>query len=684
MPNVDVHIRILPTSESVWRAGPNTITARGRSESFQATHVHNTSATNRDVFHTVSPMVAQVSHGINVTVLAYGQTGSGKTHTMVGSGTDGVFFLAAHMLTKEASSGRGAVRASYIEIYNEGVRDLLAPNSKEIEVRENGGRDVVLDGKTAITFTTVDELHNIITRGENTRSVAVTNLNNRSSRSHTILTLEIIRRDGTRVSGQLNLVDLAGSESASRALTGGTQLREGGFINKSLLALGNVVDAIVDNRPHVPYRESKLTRILQTSLGGNARTAFICCINPEPQNFDQTLSVLRFAQRAQKIRLNPTYQTTQPPQAIVELVDNYKAMCKEAETVIPQLVESQSRKVFPALLRAVEDCNNRIIYQYVQKINDNVNRYEAVRREAVSRINKEAEAVRSEVSDILSEVRRVNEMHEKEFESKQGVVNKVESETSCHQAELRALEEVREAIAAQRALYAQYRKELAREKESEINQEKDAKKQLADAYAEAADALHRSEAAKEKLRRQRSEHQQYRERQADLRDKIEVLDCELAELEHDTLQKQAMHRRRSAVRSRLHQADETIEKLTAEAAAAAQTAADLKARLESIQATKRIEGATSSTGFRVDVAGAVRGRDDGECEMPLTGRGVAAKSSSRGRSEEENQPAKRRASSPAKRHSGGCDDGDVTCGMGELSMVLDMEPVRPKARRRVK
>jgi hypothetical protein len=158
----------------------------------------------------------------------------------------------------------------------------------------------------------MEDFNAIANVAQSNRKTSVTNLNEHSSRSHMILAFEVARRNRSCKS-TISLVDLAGSESASRANTKGQQLQEGGHINQSLLSLGNVVAAIVEGRPHVPYRESKLTRLLRHSLGGNGLTFILCCVNPSKDNFEQTTTSLLFAQRAMKIQNNPVQEVTMPP-----------------------------------------------------------------------------------------------------------------------------------------------------------------------------------------------------------------------------------------------------------------------------------------------------------------------------------------------------------------------------------
>ena len=398
MSTIEVHVRILPfKGESAWWTGPTHITPKQRPDlTFPFSHVHNSSCTNEDLFRSLAPTVSQVfQSGSNVTIMAYGQTGSGKTYTMLGESErhNGLFHLAADVLIKDAFArnqemskylrtcikgtctggklpdhmelkGKGSVaevqtgvayglRCAYLEIYNEQIRDLLQNPPADVEVREGISKESIhFDKLSWHSFATIQELQNLVTMGEKARATAPTPLNVHSSRSHTILTIERVKLtfgecvfgirappQVERVAGQLHLVDLAGSECARLAATAGTHLREGGFINKSLLSLGNVVDAIVEQRSHIPYRESKLTRILCNSLGlsKNSRTSIICCINPDPSNLEQSLAGLRFAQRASKVVVHPKVLGTQPPSCILQLLNLMKHARAEGKLMLGQM-----------------------------------------------------------------------------------------------------------------------------------------------------------------------------------------------------------------------------------------------------------------------------------------------------------------------------------------------------------
>jgi len=205
------------------------------------------------------------------------------------------------------------VRSSYLEIYQEEIRDLMCKdNNKKLELKENPECGVYVKGLSSVVTKNATEIEHVMNLGNQSRSVGFTNMNERSSRSHAIfvITVECSEtgpdgEDHIRV-GKLNMVDLAGSERQSKTGAKGKRLKEAAKINLSLSALGNVISALADGKStHVPYRDSKLTRLLQDSLGGNAKTVMIATVGPSHKNFDESLATLRYASRAKKIKNKP-------------------------------------------------------------------------------------------------------------------------------------------------------------------------------------------------------------------------------------------------------------------------------------------------------------------------------------------------------------------------------------------
>ncbi|XP_013384616.1 kinesin-like protein KIF3A isoform X3 [Lingula anatina] len=272
-----------------------------------------------DVYNQAArPIVDSVLEGYNGTIFAYGQTGTGKTFTMEGVRTvpelrgiipNSFAHIFGHMAKAEGDT-RFLVCVSYLEIYNEEVRDLLGKDqSVRLEVKERPDIGVYVKDLLRVPVHNADEMDRVMTLGNNHRSVGATQMNAHSSRSHAIfsITIECSEKglDGeqhVRV-GKLHLVDLAGSERQTKTGASGQRLKEATKINLSLSTLGNVISALVDGKStHIPYRNSKLTRLLQDSLGGNSKTVMIANCGPVDYNYDETISTLRYANRAKNIK----------------------------------------------------------------------------------------------------------------------------------------------------------------------------------------------------------------------------------------------------------------------------------------------------------------------------------------------------------------------------------------------
>ncbi|XP_054474501.1 kinesin-like protein KIF3C [Anoplopoma fimbria] len=286
--------------------------------------VYDANSKQGDLYdESVRPLIDSVLAGFNGTIFAYGQTGTGKTYTMQGAWMDpekrGVIPNAFdHIFThisRSQSDRQYLVRASYLEIYLEEVRDLLDPNhgnARALELRESPESGVYVRDLTSCVCKSIKEIEEVMNVGNQARAVGATDMNEHSSRSHALflITVECSQpgpdgRKHIRV-GRLNLVDLAGSERQAKTGVQGERLKEAAKINLSLSALGNVISALADGRSsHVPYRDSKLTRLLQDSLGGNAKTVMVATLGPAPQHYDETLTTLRYANRAKNIQNQP-------------------------------------------------------------------------------------------------------------------------------------------------------------------------------------------------------------------------------------------------------------------------------------------------------------------------------------------------------------------------------------------
>nr|XP_020027014.1 kinesin-like protein KIF18B isoform X2 [Castor canadensis] len=279
--------------------------------------VFGEAATQQDVFqHTTHSILDNFLQGYNCSVFAYGATGAGKTHTMLGrEGDPGIMYLTTMELYRRLEARqeekRFEVLISYLEVYNEQIHDLLEPKGP-LAIREDPDKGVVVQGLSFHQPASAEQLLEMLTRGNHSRTQHPTDANATSSRSHAIFQIFVKQQD--RVPGltralqvaKMSLIDLAGSERASSTHAKGERLREGANINRSLLALINVLNALADakgRKSHVPYRDSKLTRLLKDSVGGNCRTVMIAAISPSSLTYEDTYNTLKYADRAKEIRL---------------------------------------------------------------------------------------------------------------------------------------------------------------------------------------------------------------------------------------------------------------------------------------------------------------------------------------------------------------------------------------------
>lgn len=312
--------------------------------------VYDSNTSQMDIYvQTASPIVGQVLKGYNGTIFAYGQTGTGKTYTMAGSNNapelrgiipNSFAHIFSH-IAKANEDEKFLVCVTYLEIYNEEVRDLLGNNPHQsLEVKERPDIGVFVKDLTGYVVHNADELEKIMAVGNKNRVIGATAMNTESSRSHAIfsITVESSKRGGDGKvhvkMGKLHLVDLAGSERQSKTQASGTRLKEATKINQSLSVLGNVISALVDGKStHIPYRNSKLTRLLQDSLGGNSKTVMIATIGPAESNYVETISTLRYANRAKNIE-NKTHVNSEPGDALLtrfqQEIDQLKKQLEES------------------------------------------------------------------------------------------------------------------------------------------------------------------------------------------------------------------------------------------------------------------------------------------------------------------------------------------------------------------
>ncbi|CAB3378803.1 Hypothetical predicted protein [Cloeon dipterum] len=374
--NISVVIRVRPLNEKEVKASDdevvqfpgngqlllegNLVAQKPRLFSYHA--VFGPGATQTDVLHFsgVERLLQLAVEGFSCTVFCYGQTGSGKTHTL--TGPPGLFdrkpdpldqnhglvfssFVFLFQLLSQRQDTHFVLKASFLEIYNEKVIDLLNPGSarKPLAVRwSKKSRGFFVENLFTVDCEQLDDLLAVLEEGMRNRSVGAHSMNDHSSRSHTILTVhitsEMSAEDGVFITkqGKINFVDLAGSEMTKKTHSEGKTLEEANNINKSLMVLGYCIASLSDSKKkggHIPYRDSKLTKLLADSLAGNGVTLMIACVSPAKSNFTETLNTLRYAARAKKIRTKPVIVMDPREALILSLRREVNALQEENDTL---------------------------------------------------------------------------------------------------------------------------------------------------------------------------------------------------------------------------------------------------------------------------------------------------------------------------------------------------------------
>jgi len=316
-----------------------------------------------DIYNAVGlPALIKCFEGYNGTIFAYGQTGSGKSFTMAGAEGDlrGIMprvncDLFAKVKEQSVGTRLFLVQCSYFEIYNEIIYDLLNPQGDRnklgggLQVKEHPVLGIYVKDLTEVVATDPDKLETMLAAGNKNRAVASTMMNSTSSRSHSIFTIKMDQKDSDdpsrNVFAKLNLVDLAGSERQKGTGATGQTLKEGANINKSLSALGNVINALVESangkKVFIPYRNSKLTRVLQESLGGNSLCSMLATLSPAACNYEETMSTLRYANRAKAIKVSAT--KNEEASQISRLKAEVEELKKKLETGGPGAGSAASR-----------------------------------------------------------------------------------------------------------------------------------------------------------------------------------------------------------------------------------------------------------------------------------------------------------------------------------------------------
>ncbi|KAI0106024.1 kinesin-domain-containing protein [Daldinia grandis] len=370
---------------------------------FAFDRIFDENTTQTEVYEdTTKNLLDSVLDGYNATVFAYGATGCGKTHTITGTAQmPGIIFLTMQELFEKiadrSDEKQTDISLSYLEIYNETIRDLLVPGGSKqgLMLREDSNQAVTVSGLTSHHPKDVQEVMDMIVQGNEYRTVSPTEANATSSRSHAVLQINVAQKDRNAAVNEphtmatLSIIDLAGSERASATKNRGERLMEGANINKSLLALGSCINALCDPRKknHVPYRNSKLTRLLKFSLGGNCKTVMIVCVSPSSVHFDETQNTLRYANRAKNIQTKVTrnvFNVNRHVKDFLVKIDEQMALINELKAQ-----QKDAEKTFFAKFQKQLEKRNWSVREGVQRIQAAYENSSSERQEKVNLMKKQ-------------------------------------------------------------------------------------------------------------------------------------------------------------------------------------------------------------------------------------------------------------------------------------------------------
>jgi hypothetical protein len=415
--------------------------------------VFDTNSTQAEVYQEIGKeTIDEVLKGYNGTIFAYGQSGSGKTHTMYGADIHdeflkgivprSVYHIFDYIEDEKNKDVKFEIKFSLLEIYKEQLYDLLNPdiegdhaNGSKLKIKEKSGRGIYIEGLTEEYISEIDEFFEILEQAEKYRVVSETYLNKASSRSHMLLKFEISQKfpNGIEKKGILNLVDLAGSEKVSKTGAQGETLEEAKKINLSLSALGMVISNLAANNSDgfVPYRDSKLTRILQDSLGGNFKTTLIVTCSPHIYNAEETLSTLNFAQRAKKIKTTVGINVKRSPEELEKIIRQLNDEIKKlkSDMINTSVVDrkpslkfttlSQSQSTQPKFYRSddeslMSDDYSRNIYNIEEETENNYNNTHKslfAKDHEIMKLKEEISELKNEIKTLKSKLEIYNKDH---------------------------------------------------------------------------------------------------------------------------------------------------------------------------------------------------------------------------------------------------------------------------------
>lgn len=437
--------------------------------SFTFDHIFNENTRQQEVFDLVAkPALSRVMEGYNATILAYGQTSSGKTFTMEGRSLDDEFTKGMiprimdelfDVFALASSDMEFGVKCSFLEIYNEKIQDLLDTSKQNLAIKEDKNRGIYVQDATEIYVNSGEEMRKVMRIGAQNRTIAATRMNEGSSRSHSIFGICLSQKNietGEMKQSKLTFVDLAGSEKLNKTGAKGQQLEEAKNINKSLTTLGMVINTLAEGKANsfVPYRDSKLTRILQESIGGNSLTTLLLAASMCNYNDKETISTLRFGSRAKAIKNQPVQNVERSAKELQNLLTIAEEKLKKQETLINSLTSQIETGGFIAQKgqgnseknvagnngKPGEEGNNNqamhILKQQIQisnqnnelvKIKENVSRLELALRNKegdIEGLKDSVNSLRKEKSELMSQLNGLQLQKEKiEFDHSLFMIN---------------------------------------------------------------------------------------------------------------------------------------------------------------------------------------------------------------------------------------------------------------------
>ena len=424
------------------------------SQDFTYDKVFPSDTTQKTIFDIVAkPLISAAFEGINGTLFCYGQTSSGKTYTIEGIPTDnnlmGVIPRMMQLIFDTINSGSPdiefSVKCQYYQIYNEKIQDLIDTRKTDLAIREDKNKGIWVEDCTEEYVESEQEMFNFFQNGASNRAVASTKMNALSSRSHSLFAVIIYQRNiitESSKTGKIYFVDLAGSEKMSKAgIEGNTMLKEAQNINKSIMTLGMVINALTKGAKHIPYRDSKLTRVLQESLGGNSLTNLIINCSPSMSNQTETLSTLRFGQRAKLIKNKVVANTQQSVKELMMKLKQAEEKIKALEEIIGtgkvdgNVEEDKIRKKCPECKKLLNKINYLSVQNnnYLQE-NEYLQKDKEDLQEEIKNKNKELLILNEKIINLENKINNISEEQlksyieiQKTLEDYTNIVKKIQS-----------------------------------------------------------------------------------------------------------------------------------------------------------------------------------------------------------------------------------------------------------------